>query len=148
MTSAIIVVELAMLQLYMYWHHKFGGCDDYRSIRAMILNNYGLDQIRSDIHTQKHTRKPQESRPKIVPQYTISASLRGRKPHLCLHSSHTPLRGIPSPAGDRGQGRLPPRIGRGTEMAQARRADNSDLDRTREGAFRLITSLHDTFDTP
>ena len=40
-----------------------------------------LDQIRSDIHTQKHTMKPQESRAKIVPPYTISASLRGREPH-------------------------------------------------------------------
>ena len=28
---------------------------------------------------------------------------------------------------------------RGTETTQARRADNSDLDRTREGVFRLIT---------
>ena len=98
-----------------------------------------LDQIRSDIHTQKHTMKPQESRAKIVPPYTISASLRGREPHSCLHSSQTPLRGIPSPSGDRGQGRLPPRIGRGAKTTQARRADNSDLDRTREGALRLIT---------
>ena len=98
-----------------------------------------LDQIRSDIHTQKHTMKPKESRAKIVPPYTISASLRGRKPHSCLHSSQTPLRGIPSPSGDRGQGRLPPRIGRGAKTTQARRADNSDLDRTREGALRLIT---------
>eukprot|EP01048_Picozoa_sp_COSAG05_P003856 COSAG05_NODE_188_length_14697_cov_11.861145_20_plen_124_part_00 len=71
--------------------------------------------------------KPQESRAKIVPPYTISASLRAREPHSCLHSSQTPLRGVPSPSGDRGQGRLPPRIGKGAETTQARRADNSDL---------------------
>ena len=36
-------------------------------------------------------------------------------------------------------GRLPPRIGRSTETTQARRPDDSDLDGTREGVFRLIT---------